>query len=85
MTTKIKHKQIKSVEQLRKLSSDEALDCFIALAGGLMRSSKNIFFDGELFIINNDIDGTGQELTAAQLYTDSNIGEAIDKGAFFAY
>jgi len=83
MTT---YKKIKSVAHLKRLASrDEALDCFIALAGGLIRSSKNIFFDGELFIINNEIDGTGQKLTAAQLWTDSNIGEAIDKGAFFAY
>jgi hypothetical protein len=73
--------KIKSVEQLKKESKGGA-DFFIALNYGL-RSSKNILFNGKEFEIFNEIDGTSQLLTEKQLFTKSNIGKAIEKGAFF--
>lgn len=77
-------KQIKSIEQLKKLCQKEnGLNCYILLNGGL-KSSKNISYDiGGCFYVFNEIDGTSQELSQSMLYTDSNIGEAIDKGALF--
>lgn len=73
---------IKSVAQLKKLAQKEGgLDCYIALNYGL-RSSKNISYDiGGCFYVFNEIDGTSQELSESMLFTDSNIGEAIKKGA----
>jgi hypothetical protein len=72
---------------LEKLSKDEPIDCFIALADGTCRSSKSVFYDSEkkVFSIINEIDDTEDILTPKQLHADSNIGEAIDKGAFYRY
>lgn len=81
------YKKIKSVDELKRLSKDESIDCFIALMGGICRSSKSVFYDseGKTFSIINEIDDTEDVLTAKELYTNSNIGEAIDKGAFYQY
>jgi hypothetical protein len=80
-------KKIKTVEELRKLSKDEPIDCFIALSGGICRSSKSVFYDSgeKIFSIINEIDDTEDILTEKELFTKSNVGEAIRKGAFFQY
>lgn len=63
-------------------------DFFIAL--GIVRSSKSIrLLEGNIhrkrrFLILNEIDGSTQNLTEEQLYTDSNIGEAMQKKCFFS-
>lgn len=71
------------------------MDCHIRLYNGTMRSSKYIIAwldsvgengenaggDGILWCIDNEIDDTHQDLTSEQLWTRSNIGEALDKGA----
>ena len=74
-------KKIKSIEQLKKESKNGA-DFFILLNYGL-RSSKNVCFDGKEFEVYNEIDDTSQVLTEKQLFTKSNIGKAIEQGAFF--
>jgi hypothetical protein len=75
-------KKIESVEQLKAESKDGA-DFFITLNGGC-RSSKRIWWDGTYFYIYNFIDDTEQKLTPEQLHSDAtNIGKAMDKGAFY--
>ena len=63
------------------------VDCFISLAGGAARSSKTITYcpTDDTFDVFNEIDGTYQELTWDELATLSNIREAMEKGAFYAY
>ncbi len=80
-------RKIKSVAELKRLSKDEPLECFISLAGGLVRSSKNIMFMDNYFSVINEIDDTEQTLTEKQLMDEeyTNIGVAIKRGALFAY
>lgn len=74
--------KITTVEHLKQVCSNESREGFIALNGRL-RSSKTIDFDGSLFSVYNHIDDTSQKLTESDLFTQSNIGEAIEKGAFY--
>jgi len=76
--------KIKSIKHLKELSKGNDIECFISLNGGI-RSSKDIYFNDKKFEIRNCIDDTQQELTEKELHTESNIGEAIDKGAFYIY
>lgn len=79
--------KITSIHQLKELSRGQNLECFIALAGGLVRSSKVIFFDEEkdIFYVTNEIDDSEQELTDKELFTKSNVGNAILKGALYIW
>lgn len=79
-------KLIKSVEELKDICEDIQVEFFVALNGGL-RSSKIIEYDTHRrkFEILNEIDNTQQVLTENQLFTESNIGEAILKEAFYQY
>lgn len=74
---------VDSVKHLIELIDDGHNDYFIMLGSGAFRSSKNINYDDntKIFDVYNDIDGSEQDLTEAQLYSESNIGEAIDKKA----
>ena len=78
-----KDRRIKTIAQLKKLT-ENGLDCFIMLNGGL-RSSKHIRYypDDKSFYVLNLIDDSEQELTEAQILDSSytNIGEAMRKGA----
>lgn len=73
--------KIESVEQLKEESKD-AGDFFILLNYGL-RSSKRIWWNGTHFFILNNIDDTEEKLTPEQLYTESNIGKAINVGSLY--
>ena len=76
--------KIISVDMLKELSTHTLIECFIELNKGL-RSSKTVFYDAEeeKFYITNNIDDTEQVLTEEELFTESNIGEAIIKGCFW--
>jgi len=81
-------KLIKSITELKKIATDEnGADCFITLAGGLVKSSKLIKYEPQfdMFYIINYVDDSTQELKSKQLadkkYT--NIGEAIQKKCLF--
>ena len=80
--------QVKSTDQLKSILADgETKDFFILLNFGL-RSSKAISYDGSsTFYVLNEIDDTEQELTEQELMNSdiTNIGEAINKGAFYLY
>ena len=78
-------KLIKTVIELKELCTElETVDCFIVLNGGA-RSSKDIQYENNCFKIFNHIDDTEQSLTEEELYTHSNIGEAIDKQTFYKH
>lgn len=81
-------KQVKSVNQLKTILADgETKDFFILLNFGL-RSSKAISFDGDnIFYVLNEIDDTEQVLTEQELMNSdiTNIGKAINNGAFYQY
>lgn len=86
-------KVIESLDELIALASrPKGLDCFIVLAGGAARSSKHIDYlapSGRYrvgrFDILHEIDGVWQTLWPKQLWTMSNIGEALDKRALVAW
>ncbi len=58
---------------------------YYILLNGHARSSKYITYNDKVFYITNEIDGSSQELSKEQLYTDSNIADAINKGNLFQY
>lgn len=81
-------KKIVSLETIKKeCKKGSGVDCFISLAGGLMRSSKNIYWNGKTFEILNEIDGTTQNLSEKQLMDESltHIGKALELGALYQY
>lgn len=79
--------KITTQEQLNQMidNADEGiLECFILLNGGL-RSSKDISYNDEnSYYIYNEMDDSDEVIDFNKL-KDSFIGEAITKGALFAY
>ena len=82
--TKTKDRRIRTIQQLKELTTKGGLECFILLNGGL-RSSKYIRYRPEdnSFYVFNYIDDSEDVLTERQIFDSacSNIGEAIEKGA----
>ena len=81
--------QIKTVDELRKAIADENTDLCIMLNGGL-RSSKFINESDEPdkeFYVFSENDGTEDNFSQSDLFDSflSNIGEAMNKGAFYMY
>ena len=80
-------KKILSQEQLDSLIEEDpnkALDCFVRLNYGL-RSSKSITSDGDSYYIYNEIDDSENIVKHDKLMDSFPIGEAIKKGALYAY
>ena len=78
--------RVTSVEQLNALLKKGEHEFCISY--GILRSSKGIWrTNGGRYQIHNEIDDTEQTLTAAELFTESNIGAAIKgkKGSFWCY
>lgn len=77
--------KIESVDHLIELCGDDRVDFFIH--GGTYRSSKGImyFHDSQEFDIHNEIDDSWQEVKKDKLGEETNIVEAINKGAFYMY
>jgi len=74
-------KRIESIEELKKLAQQEGgCDCFIALNFGL-KSSKHVTFNDKKFYVFNFIDDTEVKLTEEEMRTETNIADAIVKGA----
>jgi hypothetical protein len=80
--------RIRDLDHLRQLAGGESpIDCFITLGpGGMLRSSKRVHYEtgADRFWVLNEIDDSEQTLSDDELWTQSHIGEAIDKGAFYA-
>ena len=87
----MKYKKIKSIAVLKKAATNKDgnyTEFFIALAGGLARSSKSISYSpsGKTFCISNEIDDSfEEELTEEELKSQTNIYTAIKAGAFYQY
>lgn len=80
-------KQVKDIEELKKLAlEEEGAEIFIRLNHGL-RSSKNITYDDEsdTWWIYNGADDTEQRCSTKELGEITNIIEALDKGALWQY
>lgn len=80
-------RKIKNIEELKSLSTN-GLECFILLNFGL-RSSKHVWYDSEAkaFEVINYIDDSEQRLSEEEIIKKefTNIGEAMEKGAFYYY
>ena len=78
-------KQINSIEDLIAEIQLGNHDFFIS--NGLIRSSKYIDYDDDIFYIFNEIDDTEQSLTSKELFNDdyTNIGISINNGTFYSY
>lgn len=77
----MKFKKIKDIKELKELAKNK-LYCCILLNFGL-KSSKEIVYvesSGKFYIFNN-IDDSTERLTEQELWTKSNIGKALDRGA----
>lgn len=78
--------KINNQEELDSLiEQKENLSCFISLAEGMARSSKDISFDenGD-YEVYNEIDDTDEVIPHDRL-SQSSIGEALEKGALYKY
>lgn len=81
---------ITSLEELTVLASRPGgVEIAILLADGSLRSTKHLtylapagrYYRTGRFEVLNEIDGTWQTLWPSQLWTRSQIGEALDKRA----
>lgn len=83
-----KFQQINSLDELKTACEGVCTDFFIQLNFGA-RSSKNISYNREQdrFYIVNEIDGTEQRLNSKNIMNEryTNIGKAIQMGAFYKY
>jgi hypothetical protein len=75
--------RVESIDHLRHLAAIQPVEGFILLNFGL-RSYKTVTMWARRFRVENHIDNTKQVLSAEELYRYSNLGDAIDKGAFYA-
>lgn len=77
-------RSIGNCRQLRHAIEAGFCEFRLLLMGGAY-SRKTIAINREgLFRVVNHIDGSVQKLTGRELYTQSNIGEAMQKGALVA-
>lgn len=81
--TKGTWEKVDDVDHLRSFLTDGGRHEFCILLNFGAISYKSIAMYGNKFDIWNAIDDTWQTLSENGLYKKSNIGEAIDMGAFF--
>lgn len=82
--SKIHHNIRINFSKMPDYSEEDGFDWSI-VAGGCLRSSKQIYYDGERFQVFNCIDGTFQVLTEKRIMSESysNIGKALKLNALF--
>ena len=79
---------VNSLEHLKLLSENENedfVDFFIVIAGGFAKSSKRILYHNKFdeFSIINEIDESFQKVSSVNLEKETNLIEAIEKGALY--
>jgi hypothetical protein len=79
--------KVKSLVHLKRIclrKPYEPLEFRLALNGGCY-SAKTICYQEEVFLweVHHSIDETEEVLTDEELMNDTNIGEGIEKGAFY--
>ena len=68
--------------------NEDGCECFILLAGGLVKSSKQIWYypEEDRYDVHNDIDETDDEgMSLMDMTKKTNIIEALKKAALYAY
>jgi hypothetical protein len=75
---------IRNYRQLRKAIADGLTEFRLLLMGGGYSAKTITAASKGRFHVVNHIDGSSQILTEVELSTQSNIGEAMTKGAFIA-
>ena len=75
---------IRNTRQLRQALAQGRNDFRLVLQGDLYsRKTVTLLPDGRFEVVNH-IDQTVQQLSGRQLYSESNIGKAMKRGAFVA-
>lgn len=75
--------KVQSIEQLNELLDKGKHDYVLLLAGGVLRSSKYITWNGtDTYYVLHLIDDSEEEYTADELMS-SNIGTGIKNGALY--
>jgi hypothetical protein len=75
--------QIRNCRQLRRAIAAGCYDFRLLLVGGACFSRKHITLEDDgRFCVFNYIDDSVQTLSGKKLYTETNIGSAMEKGAF---
>ena len=75
---------IRNCRQLRRTIAAGSCDFRLMLMGGASSRKTITIRPHGRFHVENHIDGSIQLLSGRGLYTQSNIGEAMQKGSFFA-
>jgi hypothetical protein len=73
---------IKNTHELHRAVVAGQHDYRLHLFGGLFSRKTISLSPNGRFEIENHIDGSKETLTGRQLYSDSNIGKGMKKGAF---
>lgn len=76
----MKTKKVKSLNHLKKLCLNKQASFHIGF--GMVRSSKDIYYNGKSFEIMHNIDGSCEDLTDDEM-KDTNIYRAIMAGNFY--
>ena len=75
--------KIRNCKELRRAIAEGCYEYRLLLCGGAAFSSKHITTDGRgRFRVFNYIDDSVQTLSGKKLYTETNIGNAMENGAF---
>lgn len=81
-------KKISTIEELKQdcIDNGGCGEFFISFNGGL-KSSKTIYWEeeGDDFNVIHEVDFSDETFDDHQLMTESIIGEAMMKGAFYSY
>jgi hypothetical protein len=73
---------IRNCQQLRRAIAEGFIEFRLLLMGGAYSRKTITKASGGRFRVLNHIDGSRQVLTEAELYRQSNIGQAMTNGAF---
>ena len=77
--------QIRDLDHLKRISSTRGLECYIRL-GSCFRSSKVVCFQDPGWWVLHEIDDSEVDYEDDEhLKQDSNIVEALEKGAMYVY
>lgn len=76
--------QIGDLDHLKSICSKNSIECYLRL-GSCFRSSKLVLFMDPGWWVLHEIDDSEVEYENDEHLMDTHIGEAIEKGAMYAY
>jgi hypothetical protein len=74
--------QIRNSKELRRAIARKQFEFALLLNGGAFSSKTISVLEDGRFEVENNIDGSVQELTGRQLYSESNIGLGMKRSSF---